>query len=206
MTAIRPGNTQSSGSPNSKLKKRGLLTKAIVPVLCAMITAAATYFAARGTAPSAASAQPVQPVPSISITGPTDGAHVPMVLTAQGVVRNLRPNQVVMVYIEPFTDDASNAPSGNFYSALGPCPVTSNGSWSCPLEVGGPNSFGDQSYVWAAIVSSAQAYAADQQTTEDLAAFGYPGDPAPPSTGGAQSASRRLVIRCQQHEVCVAGG
>jgi hypothetical protein len=184
-------HTQSSGSPNTNPKKRGLLTKIIVPVLCAVIPAAATYFAARTTAPSTASAKPAQPAPSISITGPADGAHVPMDVTAQGTVENLRPNQVVMVYIEPFTDDASNAPSGNFYSALGPCPVTSNGSWSCTLEVGGPHSFGDQSYIWAAIVSSAQAYAGDQQTSENLKPFGYAGDPAPPSIGGATTGKGR---------------
>lgn len=136
MTAVTPDNTQSSGSPNTNPKKRGLLTKTIVPVLCAVIPAA-TYFAARATAPSTASAKPAQPAPSISITGPADGAHVPMDVTAQGTVESLRPNRVVMVYIEPFTDDSSNAPSGNFYSALGPRPMPCDFERLLVLHVGG---------------------------------------------------------------------
>jgi len=198
MTSVTPVRTP---------KKRRLLSKrrvrVIVPVVAAVITATGTFFAGRAsTTSSLVSAAAAQQSPSVAISNLSDGDHIPMVLTVRGTVSNLRPDEAVFVYNETVSD---GTPSGTFYPGLGPCPVGAHGVWVCSVYVGSPKNYGYQFYVWAAVVTSAQAYTDNQHATETgLSSIGYVGDLAPPYIGGSPSIYKVLVVRCLKDEACAA--
>jgi hypothetical protein len=138
--------------------------------------------------------------PVITINTPANGRHIPLAVTVSGTVTNLRPDQMVFIYDEPAPNGTG---TGIFFPLLGPCPVGQDGIWTCTDYVGNAGDFGNEFYVWAALVTSSEAYTDNQRAVQGGgSAVGYAGDAAPPSTGGAQAVAKRLVIRCLQHEQC----
>jgi hypothetical protein len=193
----------TSGTSEEPSKRRQFLTDnrtALIVAAIGSVASVVTGFVVSSHSSSSASIPTVRAAPSVNITSPTDGANIPMALSIQGTVKNLRPNEDVVVYNEPVSD---GKPSGTFYPGLGPCPVHSDGSWTCSVHVGSPANYGNQFYVWAAVVTSAQAYSDNEHATEKaLSTIGFLGDDAPPHIGGAQAIFHRLVIRCLRDEPC----
>lgn len=192
--------TQGNAVPAKSRWLDGPRAQVIGPIVAAAIGAGATLLAIYLVTPHS-SLGAVGAPPSISIGSPRDGTHIPGRLTVTGRVKNLRPNQVVEVYNETAPGGAG---SGIFYPALAPCPVSSAGAWHCTVYVGRPGNYGDEFLIWAAIVTSTQAYEDNGHSTQTTGptSIGYAGDKAPPHTAGPRAVTKVLVIRCGKQQAC----
>ena len=144
------------------------------------------------------------PPPSVTLEQPAGERRVPATLIASGSAERLRPGQLVWVYIQVA---GGGLFATRFYVAYGPCPVGPGGFWRCPIQVGRKDgNYGAKFRVWAAVVSSSQAYL--NSAREALPAgrnFVYDRTKVPPHAPGLPGVTDHLVTRCYRHGRCPAG-
>ena len=134
---------------------------------------------------------------TVSISSPSANARIPRRLVAQGTARNLGPQQLVWLTVEAIRP--GGAYSGQIYLSPGPCPVKSDGTWSCGIgPVGNPGGYGTQWVIWATVVNAQQAnqYINRFRTGHGDDFFTVAGRSGPPHVGGSSGITHILVIRC----------
>jgi hypothetical protein len=133
--------------------------------------------------------------PSITVVSPVPNQHIGRVIRVTGTVRNLH-GHVVMLYVEFVQPDGTS--SGSLYPFGKPCLVTQKHVWTCTgVKVGSTKAYGDQFFIWAAVVTGAQEAA-------DLKSGASPIGPDALSlhAGGPTAVYKRLVTRCAKDQSC----
>jgi len=168
---------------------RSRVVAAAIPVAAATVVGLVGFYAARhaGSPPS----------PAISMMIPGAGSRIGPFVRVSGRARNLRPQQMVWVFIQFI--HPNETPSRNVYPALGPCPIGKNQIWTCAnVQVGKADDYGKQYKIWAAIVTDRQAYwyATLIASAHGNHSFNPAGGNSPPHVTGTPGVTGHLVTRC----------